>query len=188
MKKISIYLLGLVFTVAACSKEGTPVEQLTTVEVETEKKEVADIPTIPHTFEIPPGGIEWGLPKYPSATDSKTFFEVNKTSPNGVNTVKVKKIYLKLLSSDTSNFNFMDYVKVYISANGYDEILVGQQTNIPKGIKTIETVPQDVELKNYFVQDTIYFRVVPHFIDYPPSSGQLEMGATFKVSITGSKF
>lgn len=189
MKKTKLYLLGLVLIAASCGKDANnPIDALTTVEVETEKKETAEIPTLPTSLPIPAGGIEISLPAYRSATESKKFFEDNHTNPNLVNTVKAKKIYLKMVAPDTGNFNCMDRVKVYISANGYDEILVAQKDNIPKGLKTIETDPVDVELKNYFVQDSVFFRVVPHIVDYPPANGLLEMGSTFKVSITASKY
>jgi len=186
MKKNKIYLLSLLLLIGACKKD-TPIDQLTTVELETERKEVADVPDIPHSIPIPPGGIEIPMPAYKSATDSKNFFEQNKTSPNAINYAKLKTIYLRFLSPDTANFNCMDKVKIYISANGYQEVLVAEKNDIPKGIKSLETIPVDVDLKNYFIQDTIIFRVVPHFVDYPASGGQLEMGATFKISVTGSK-
>ena len=80
-----------------------------------------------------------------------------------------------------SNFDFMDTIRVYVSAQGLEEKLAAKKYGIPKGQQTLELDCEDVNLKEYFIKDTMYIRFGGHFTGVPDSNAKIELTPTFNM-------
>ena len=104
------------------------------------------------------------------------------TAANKIISVGLQSLALQIQAPATQNFDFLDSVQVYISAAGQPELLVAYQYSIAKGQTTLNMNPvTDVNLKNYFVQDTIYFRLTTHVNAIPATGTQLNIASSFHV-------
>ena len=94
--------------------------------------------------------------------------------------VDLKKLSVQILTPPTQNFDFLDTIQLYLSAAGQPEMLVAYQYVIPKGATTLDffTVT-DVNLKNYFLADTMYFRMRARINTVPEGGTKLNIASVF---------
>lgn len=131
-------------------------------------------------FVLPAGGASLSLPPVPVVTNSQQYISEYKTSTDKILDVDLKSLALQIVSPPNHNFDFLDNVQVYISSNTLPEVLVASQDIVPKGSTTLNLNTQaDVNLKSYFVQDTIYFRLETHINAIPPLGTQLNIASVF---------
>ncbi len=173
MKKIIIIEIALLFTlIASCSK----IKQIANINVDIPYSAQSALPEIPGIiagYGLPPGGISLPFPAIPVATNSKQYISQYHTAANMIIDVYLKQLSLQIVSPPNQNFDFLDSVQVYISAPTQPELLVANEYNIPKGQTALNlSTNTNVNLKKYFVQDTIYFRIQGH-INAIPASGTL---------------
>ena len=127
-----------------------------------------------------PGGAQLPFPAIPVATNSKAYIAQYGTSAEKVLSVNLKSLELQMLAPEGRNFDFLDNVEVYISGQTLPEMLLASDYSIPKGQTTLVlTTGTDVNLKNYFLQDTIYFRMTAHINSVPYSGTRLNIASVF---------
>jgi hypothetical protein len=135
-------------------------------------------PAIDSTVPIPPGGLPVSLPAVAVPTNSKTEMEKNNISSDLITVVKLKSFSQK---TTTGNFNFTDTLQVYMSAPGLPETLLAYKNGIPVNTDNIVFDCTDKNLKEYFLQDTVYLRMQGHFKTAPPAA-QYKTEFTFGIT------
>ncbi len=180
-KHIVIEIIALFTLITGCNK----IKQIANINVDIPYAAQFSLPAIAADtagFVLPSGGISLPFPAIPVATNSKQFISQYNTAANMILDVYLKGLSLQLAAPANQNFDFLDSVQVFISAPNQPEVLVANEYNIPKGQSLLNlTTNIDVNLKNYFVQDTIYFRLQAHINAIPASTTVLNLQSVFHV-------
>ncbi len=126
---------------------------------------------------LPAGGLKIDVPAVGFATNAQTYVSANKTSVDKINKVDLKSMNLRIVLPSGSNFNFVDSVWIYISAKSQPEQLVAYNYGVAKGQSAIDMYTlTDVNLKNYFIQDSISFRISARINATPDSTNKFGIG------------
>ncbi len=92
-------------------------------------------------------------------TNSQQEFENNNTNADLVESAKLKDVILTIESPTTGDFNFLNEIRIFITADGLDEVLVASKSNIQEdGSRTLELDVEDVELREYILKDSYTLR------------------------------
>ncbi len=147
MKKFLILLLAVTGLIA-CEK----IDELTHFTLDVDEQISIDpipvIPSIPLNIPIP--SVE---------TNSESVFENNNTNKDLVEEARLTKMTMSIDTPSNGNFNFLESVNIYISAEGLDEILMATRSSIPDGLKVLELEPTGADLTEYVKKDEISLRV-----------------------------
>ncbi len=93
-------------------------------------------------------------------TDSESVFEVNDTRVDLVEEIRAKKMKLTISSPQSGDFDFLNSIKVYISADGLEEILMAWKDTIPAdNYKSIELDLSSDDFQEYIKKDEIILRL-----------------------------
>jgi hypothetical protein len=177
-KSFILFTIAICVIVAACSK----VKDLANISVDLPYSQQVSVPVdTSYVAGVPiPGGITLPFPSVPFATNSKDIMAQYKTSADKIIKVSLKGLSLQILSPAGQNFDFMDSIQIYMSATTQPEVLIAHQYEISKGQTTLTLVTDtSVNLKDYFVQDTISYRLTTHINATPPQGTQLNISSVF---------
>ena len=95
----------------------------------------------------------------------------------------LSNINMQIIAPPDQYFDFLDTIQLYISTETQPEVLVAYQYNIPKWMKQISLViVPNVNLKNYFVQDSITVRLNAHINAIPASGTEVQLSGKFSVT------
>lgn len=181
-KMILIALTGAIGILAGCSK----VKQLANISVDipyTSQVNVPDVPGYTTGVALPAGGIELPSVTVPFATNSQTYLSQYGTAANLVTNVYLKSLSMQIQSPPNQNFDFLDNIQVYMSTKTLPEVLVASQNSIPAGSTTLNlSTNTDVNLKTYFVQDTIYLRLAAHINAVPVAGEELNINSVLHLT------
>ena len=181
MKKAYLSLAAVAVIAIGCDK----VEDLAKIEKDLDFTQTVDLAGMPSGLDSLTSGHSMvaNFPTMPIETKSKEFLEGNGSSanPDGVEHVKLTKFKASVQLPANGNFDYVDSVYVFLSANGLSEILVANKISVPKGSKSIDFDCKDENLKNYFLKDTMYIRMGGKFTGAPDSGSKLEIKPTFNV-------
>lgn len=180
MKPTKIVLAALAVSAiayAGCSK----FRSLANIQRDIPYSYQTDSIAIDSSVSIPPQGISISLPKFGIATNADAELSQAGSSEELIIHVKPSSLNLELLNPPTANFNFVDTVRLYLSAGGQPEILAAYKYGIPKNVKMIDLDVEDVNIKDYFKQDSMFFRIEGHFTDLPADDAQLKINTVFNV-------
>lgn len=181
MKKIMIFsALAIAMLGGGCKK----VKDLATISVDIPYTQNVTIPqTVGYTAGVTiPGGLTVALPQVAVATNSKDYIAQYHTSSDKIIKVGLKGLTVRIVSPAGTNFDFLDNIELYLSAPGQPEKLVASQYNVPKGQTSLSlTTASDVNLKDYFLQDNMYFRETIRINATPPENTELEIKSIFNL-------
>lgn len=170
-------LAGVAFT--GCDK----IKDLTNITKELEYGaaiEVPGVPGLPDTVtKLPPGGVSGDFPTFKEATNSEQTMKEYNTNADLVTSVNLTKLNLTMNAPEGQTFDYVDTLRVYITATGMSEKLLGYKYGIPKGQKSVDLDREDVNIKEYFLKDSIGFRVNGHFVEVPLDGANMELKSTF---------
>ncbi|MBS1772369.1 MAG: hypothetical protein JST82_05885 [Bacteroidetes bacterium] len=179
MKRISFVLIALVIILVSC---GKTLKDLITIHKNLDYKQSVDIPNITKADTFPAQGISVDFLKYTIVTNSSNFVKENNTSTDLLTSVKAASLGMTLTNPANGYLNFMDSVRVYISADNLPEQLAAYRYNIPNLLKTIDLTCNDIELKEYFIKDSMYVRIAAHFTKYPDSNSKADVNTTLSIT------
>jgi hypothetical protein len=175
MKKLFLFA-ALAIGFAGCVK----IKDLTKITQDIDYEETIDIPGVPGGSKIiPPGGISATYPANGFATNSTETLAKYDTKAENIENLTLTKLSLTMSQPDSQNLNFMDSVRVYISATGLEEKLAAYRYDIGKDQKTVNLDRSGDNFKDYFLRDSIFFRVAGHFVSIPDSNSKMKMNMTF---------
>jgi hypothetical protein len=172
--------LSAAVLLGGCSK----VKTLANINFDVPYSQQISVPSSGYAYGVPlpGGGVTLPFPAIPVATNSQQYIAQYRTSTDKILMVNLTKMSLQIESPVGQTFDFMDNISVYLSAINQPEMLVASQSSIAKGQTTLNfDIPGNVNLKNYFIADTIYFRLTTHINAVPPTGEQLQLNTTFHV-------
>lgn len=182
MKKILLMCaIAAVGLTTGCDK----VKSLANISVDIPYNQQVSIPPVSgytFGFPLPAGGVGIAIPAVPIVTNSKSYLDQYHTTSAKVINVALKGLALELTTPAGQNFDFMDSVQLFISAPAQSEQLVAYQYGIAKGQSTLTLITNtDVNLKDYFLQDTMYFRTYMRVNAVPAPGAQMEIKSIFNL-------
>jgi len=181
-RPILIALVGFATILAGCSK----IKQLANINVDIPYSTQVTVPQVQgYTagVALPAGGLELPTVTVAFATNSQTYLSQYGTAANMVTDVYLKSLVIQIQAPTNQNFNFLDNVQVYMSTATLPQVLVASESNIPEGSTTLNlTTNTDVDLKTYFVQDTIYLTMAAHVNAIPAAGEQLNISSVFHLT------
>lgn len=177
MKRV-VYLgiIAIVLGFTGCSR----LKQLANINVNIPYDYDLSIPDYVDTFSVPADiGLDVSLPPMPVETNSTQYLKDYNTSPQKIVDVKLSKLTIKILQPPGGNFNFISAMSAYLSAPGLPEVLVASDADIPKGVDSLSLSCSGADLRNYFLSDTMYVRLVGHFNNVPPPNTSMRIHSVF---------
>ena len=179
MKKMLI-LSGIALSVAilGCNK----VKNLADINVDLPYSTQVNVPAV--DGQLPgtpiPGGAILDFPTVGVETKSKQYLAEYHTDGNNIRKLDLKSLSIQMLMPPNQNFNFLDTIQVYIGAGALPEVLVAYKYNIPQNTNTVEFITvTDVNLKDYFLADTIRLHMRARINAAPASATQLNIASVF---------
>lgn len=93
-------------------------------------------------------------------TNSEATFKGNNTSKDNIDNIKLTKMELSIPLPTDGTFSFLKSIKVYIVADGLDEIEIAWKENIPENIGNVLNLEtSDAYLKEYIIKDNFNLKV-----------------------------
>jgi hypothetical protein len=179
MKRLPIIALICLLGASGCQK----VKHLADISVDIPYSTQVAVPQVSADTAgapLPGGGVTLDLPPVSVATNSQQYLADYHTAASKILQVNLKAMTIQIAAPAGQNFDYMDSVQIYLGAPGQPEALVAWQYGISKGISTLVLATDaNVNLKDYFVQETITFRMKTHINAVPASGEQLNIGAIF---------
>lgn len=181
MKRTYLLLALLALGAASCDK----VKHLGDISRDLTYTENVDLPSVPGlptgVDTLPPGGLTAFAPSIPMATNSKQYISESGSTSDLVKHVILTKFSATITQPPGKNFDFIDTLLMYVSAPGLDKKLVAHKYGVPKGQQKVDLDCDSVNLKEYFIKDTMYIDFGGHFIGVPDSASKVELSATFNM-------
>ena len=177
-------LLSCAIIVIALNTGCKKVKDLANISVDLPYTQQVTIPPVDgytFGFPLPAGGVGLPFPRVSLPTNSKAYLEQYHTTSAKVIKVGLKSMVIELTAPLSQNFDFLDTVQLYISAPSQTEILAAYQYNVPKGQTTLILTTSDVNLKDYFLQDTMYLRTNMHVNAVPAPGAQMNIKSVFNL-------
>lgn len=175
--KRSIFVMAALAVVVlfGCKK----VKDLATIEQDITYQE--DVP-IPFGFTVPiTVNVDTSI-RYAFATDYQTYLNSYNTSSDKVISTKMKKLSMRITNPANQNFDFLDTVKLYVYADGLPEVLAAYKTPVPKGTQLVDLDVVDVELKQYFLKDSMHVRLNGFVNTLPQPNTNVNLSTTFRLT------
>lgn len=179
MKKAYVFIALATLAFASCDK----ITELADINTNIDYKETVNLPALPGNIDtLPPGGLTAYFPGQGFATNSDQYVSEKGTSPNLVKHVKLTKLSTSVKDPASGNFDFVDTLQVFLFAKGMEEKLVAYKYNVPKGQSKIDLdCVADLNLKDYFLKDSMFLRFGGHFVSVPDSTSKIELATTFNM-------
>jgi hypothetical protein len=99
------------------------------------------------------------LPTSNVPTSSNFEFQNNGTDAKHVQDVKLDALTLSIKSPASQTFNFLNSIRVYISADGLQEIEIAYLESIPTSVQSIYLTTTGVKLDAYLKKDSYSLRI-----------------------------
>lgn len=94
-----------------------------------------------------------------TTTNSESTFENNDTRSDLVESVKLTELRLDLITPSDGDFNFLNEIEIYITADDLPEVLIASRVDIPaNNSRSIELEVENTELKEYIKKETYTLR------------------------------
>lgn len=174
MKKALIVALA-VAGLASCGK----LKSLADIKFSVPYSERVEVKGLPNNPFILPQGLTASIPPIAVETKSEEYIKQYNTSSTLITEVKLGELKLEINEPATQTFDIMDSVWLFVSASGLPEIQAAYYFDIPKGIKTLDLITSGDNLKEYFLQDSMYFRIQGHFYKAPDSASVFTISTRF---------
>ena len=170
---------ALLLTVTGCSK----IHDFANINVDIPYNQQITVPQVAGDaagVPLPAGGANLPFPAFPVMTNAQQYVSTYKTSIDKIISFDLNSMVIQIQSPPNQNFDFLDSIQLYISANSQLEMLVAYANSVPKGQTTLSlTAMPGVNLKNYFIQDTMYYRLNAHINAVPASGTVLNIASSF---------
>lgn len=140
--------------------------------------------TIPSVYEegipLPGNGVSATIGPIPIETRSQQYMAEYNTDADNIVRVSLKQLSLKVIYPSNETIDFLDTVRIYISAQGQPEILVAYHYGRVGGDSLVLTSNND-DLKNYFISDVMNIKLTGRFNRVPAPGTQLGIYSVFNM-------
>ncbi len=168
MRNIFLFLT-ILFTISSCDK----VDELTKFDLEYNSKVV-----IPGATGI---NLPFDMFTPDMETNSESQFEVNDTRKDLIEEIKLTQLQLVITSPTDVDFSFLKSIKVYISAEGLDEMLIAEQEVDENAGSTLDVDVLDIDLKDYIKKDEFNLRLNTVTDEVINEDHEIDVNSTFFV-------
>ncbi len=180
MKKILI-LVAAAISLSACQK----VKNLANIGFDIPYSQSETLPNVPgytYGMQLPAGGVELPFPPATVATNAQHYFDQYHASSKNIVSAALTSMSMQITAPAGQYFDFLDTIELYVSTESQPEVLVAYAYNIPKGQTTLDlTTMPGLNLKNYFVQDSIIVRLNAHINAVPAPGTTVQLSGKFHI-------
>ncbi len=170
MMKRTLILIFTVFALSQCDQ----LDQLTKFDVNYNTSV-----TIPSTFGT---DVPFNVATPEVTTNSESKFEMNDTRTDLIEEITLKQLTMQITSPDDGNFDFLNDIEVYISADGLGEIKVAWKNDIPDSAGSVlELETSDADLQEYIKKDSFQLRVKTTTDQLISQDQDIEISSVFHV-------
>lgn len=135
---------------------------------------------LPDNPYIPPAsGLKASIPAIPVATNIEQYSSDNNTSTDLIRHIYIGSLSLEVNEPQSQTLDLVDSIWVHLSAPNLPEILAAHKFGIDNGAKFVDLETTEADIRNYFLADTIYFRVEGHFYKAPDSASKFTIKGNF---------
>ncbi|WP_276134172.1 hypothetical protein [Polluticoccus soli] len=185
MKKTYVILAVAAMGLMSCEKLPN-LTNFANISKDFTYKETIDVPKVeglPDSLgPLPNGGMSAYLPPMAFATNSEKYISESGSAINLVKTVTLKQLGVTIVQPADKNFDFLDTIRVYASAPGLEEQLVAHKYGVPKGLQKLDLdVEPTINMKEYFLQDTMYVRFGGFFNAVPSTESKIELSTVYNM-------
>ncbi|MEO9531813.1 MAG: hypothetical protein ABJG68_13615 [Crocinitomicaceae bacterium] len=93
-------------------------------------------------------------------TNSETTFEINDTRKDKIQQIMLTDLELDVTSPNSEDFSFLKSIKIYLNADGLDEILLAWKDPVPESTSTILILEcTNADMQEYIKKDQFTLRV-----------------------------
>lgn len=92
-------------------------------------------------------------------TDSETTFEINNTSKEKIQQIKLTEIEGTITSPSGEDFSFLESINLYINADGLNEKLIAWKDNVPQTATSLELETTEEDVQEYIKKDKFTLRI-----------------------------
>lgn len=82
-------------------------------------------------------------------------FQNQGITAEDIESVKIDTIVLRVVSPDEQDLAFFDAISFYVEAEGLERTRLATHTTFEEGVREVTIMPDDVELRDYVVSDTM---------------------------------
>lgn len=82
-------------------------------------------------------------------------FQNQGITAEDIDSVKIDSIILRVVSPDEQDLDFFDAITFYVEAEGLERTRLATHTTFEAGVREVTIVPDDVELRDYVVSETM---------------------------------
>ncbi|WP_299781625.1 hypothetical protein [uncultured Formosa sp.] len=94
------------------------------------------------------------------STNSESTFEVNDTSKDLIEDIKLTEFKLTLINPNDEDFSFLETIEIYIAADGLEDTkLAWNSTPIENNTNVMYLETSDEDLKDYIFEDSFYLKI-----------------------------
>lgn len=178
MKRIGLVIcLILLIPIGACKK----LKSLADININIPYSTTVTMPTAyEEGIPLPGMGVTANIGPIPIETRSQEYLAQYNTNAEKIQSVTLRKLSLKILSPSTESIDFLDTVRIYISAQGQPEVLAAYHYGRMGGDSLVLTCSND-DLRNYFLADIMNIRLKARFNRIPAPGTNLEIASVFNL-------
>jgi hypothetical protein len=184
VKKSYLILAFVAIGAVSCEKISN-ITDFANISKDFTYKETIEVPKVEGLPEdlgpLPNGGMTAYLPPMAFATNSKQYVSESGSAVDLVKEVKLKQLSASIIQPADKNFDFLDTLRVYASAPGLEEKLVAYKYGVPKGLQKLDLDLEPVNMKEYFLKDTMYVRFGGHFNSVPSTESKIELSSVYNM-------
>jgi hypothetical protein len=93
-------------------------------------------------------------------TNSQSTFENNNTNRDLIESIKLTRMQLSITSPDDGNFNFIREIRIFIEADGLEEIEIANALDLENtNSNTLLLQSERQELREYLIKDSYQLRI-----------------------------
>lgn len=166
MKRITAISFALL-ALSACTKK---LEDLLEVKFSVPHTKQVNVQGLPGNPPIPSMGLTTSIPPIGVETKSEEYIKEYNTSSELISEAKLTEMKLEINAPASQDFDMVDSLWLFVSATGLPEVQAAYYFDIPKGVRTLDMTTSDQNLKDYFLRDSMYFRLQGHFYEAPDSA------------------
>lgn len=177
MKRI-IAIILVTLVLASCSNFNKVLE----VRFSVADNRQVNVQGLPGNPPIPPQGLTTSIPPIAVETKSEEYIREHNTSSELVTFVTLGEIKLEMKEPSSQTFDIVDSLWMFVSAPGLPEIKAAHYFGVPKNQRVLTMETSKENLKDYFLKDSMYFRLQGHFYNAPDSATIFTISSRFDVT------
>ncbi len=175
MKRIIVISVALL-ALSSCTRKLEDIVQVNFSVPHTKQVSVQGLPGNP---PIPPQGLTTSIPAIAVETRSEEYIKEHNTSSELISEAKLSEMTLEINAPASQTFDMVDSLWLFVSATGLPEVQAAYYFDIPKGLRTLNMITSGENLKDYFLRDSMYFRLQGHFYNAPDSATVFTINTKF---------